>query len=422
MKVTTLISQAFSAIYANKGRSALTALGIVIGIASVIALLGIGNGASISIEGRVSEFSSNNITIRGQEISEEEVESPAGAFGPPEEFRNLASVPVPTLTESDLAIVAEVENVVATSPVVSESTRLVINEVTERMSIKGVSEQYGSIEEKVISTGREISSEDIKNQSLVAVVGSEIAIDFFGNATDALGKTILINDVNYEIVGVYSPAETTAGLPGNFENPDEDIYLPYTTALKLFDVDAFGSIIAQASDEDSVKVATESIESRLLAERGIASMDEADFQTSTSQDLLDAVNDITTLLTSLLTGIAAISLLVGGIGIMNIMLVSVSERTKEIGLRKAVGAKTRHILWQFLAESVVLTLIGGVIGIFFGQIMSNISGQLLDIESSITPDAVLLAVLVASLTGVVFGIYPAYKAAKLDPIDALRHE
>jgi putative ABC transport system permease protein len=421
MRFSTLITQALGSIYANKGRSTLTALGIVIGIASVIALLGIGTGVSNSVEERVSKFSSNNITIRGQEISEDEVETPAGAFGPPEEIRNLALVPEPTLTKSDLEIIAGVEDIVATSPVVSESTKLEINEVSERLKIKGISEQYGSIEEKELNTGREISIKDINDQAQIAVIGSEIAKDFYTSAEDALGKSILIKDISYEIVGVYGQAEASE-LPGNFDNPDEDIYLPYTTALALFEAEAFGTIIAQASSENTVQKATETIEARLLEERGVSSLDEADFQTSTSQDLLDALNDVTTLLTSLLTGIAAISLLVGGIGIMNIMLVSVSERTKEIGLRKAVGAKTRHVLWQFLSESVVLTLIGGVIGIFLGRIMSNIIGELLDIEVSITTNAVLLAVCVASLTGIIFGIYPAYKAAKLDPIDALRHE
>jgi putative ABC transport system permease protein len=421
MKFTTLIKQSFGSIYANKGRSALTALGIVIGIASVIALLGIGTGVSNSVEDTVGEFSSNNITIRGQEISEDEVESPAGAFGPPEELRSLATAPEPTLTESDLEIVSGVENIIAATPVVSESTRLEINEVAERLTLKGVSEEYGSIEEKVLNVGREITADDINSDAQIAVIGSDIASDFYISPDNALGETILIKDINYEIVGIYSPAEASE-LPGNFDNPDEDIYLPYTTALAIFEADTFGTIIAQASNEDTVQSATETIEARLLEERGVSSLDEADFQTSTSQDLLDALNDVTTLLTSLLTGIAAISLLVGGIGIMNIMLVSVSERTREIGLRKAVGAKTRHVLWQFLSESVVLTLIGGVIGILLGRILSNITGELLDIESSITTSAVLLAVCVASLTGIIFGIYPAYKAAKLDPIDALRHE
>ena len=181
-------------------------------------------------------------------------------------------------------------------------------------------------------------------------------------------------------------------------------------------------LLALAQNEDSVKPVTESIETALLQEHGFTAIDEADFQTSTSQDLLDALSTISTLITSMLAGIAGISLLVGGIGIMNIMLVSVTERTREIGLRKAVGAKTRHILWQFLTESIVLTLIGGGLGIAAGLIISRVAGSAIDIEASISTSAILLAVGVSSVIGILFGIYPAYKAARLDPIDALRYE
>ncbi len=426
MQTSSLISQAFSSIYANKGRSFLTTLGIIIGIASVIALIGIGTGAGNSIEEQVSEFSSNNITIRGQEVPDrnETEDNESGFTSPGQSVRSAGAFGVsaePTLTIEDIAVVTGVEGVVAASPEIEESTRLKINEITERFNLVGASESYSQIEEKSLRLGRELSKEDVSSESLVAVVGSEIAVDFFDNDDQVIGGVIEVGDIELEIIGVYEEAESTGG-PGNFGNPDEDIFIPYTVSLSLADEDMFGTLIAQAQDEETVKPATDAIEATLLTQHGFDAIDDADFQISTSQDFLDAVSSITSLITAMLAGIAAISLLVGGIGIMNIMLVSVTERTREIGLRKAVGAKTRHVLWQFLTESIVLTLIGGVFGILVGILIGRGAGNILDIQAAISAESILLAVGVSSVIGVVFGIYPAYKAARLDPIDALRYE
>jgi putative ABC transport system permease protein len=232
-----------------------------------------------------------------------------------------------------------------------------------------------------------------------------------------VGKTLKVNDQTVTIIGVLNSAEETS-----FSNPNDQLYLPYTTAMDNFNTQTFSSLLVQATNDNTVDAAKTDVTNTLLANHGITNPKLADFTVLSSKDLLSTVNQITGVLTSLLAGIAAISLVVGGIGIMNIMLVSVTERTREIGLRKAVGARTGDILGQFVAEAIILTLLGGLLGIGLGKLIGTGAGHFLNFKPIVTPGSIILAVGVSSAIGLIFGIYPAAKAARLNPIDALRYE
>jgi putative ABC transport system permease protein len=226
-----------------------------------------------------------------------------------------------------------------------------------------------------------------------------------------------VNGQSFQVIGVLSAEKESS-----FSNPNNQIYIPYTTAMTVFNTEAFSDIVATAISSDKVSALQTDITNTLLANHKITDKKLADFSVLTSADLLSTVGNITSMLTSLLAGIAAISLVVGGIGIMNIMLVSVTERTREIGLRKAVGAKTSDILWQFVIEAILLTVIGGILGIGLGYLIGKIASHFIGFNASITASSILLAVGVSTTIGLIFGIYPAAKAARLNPIDALRYE
>jgi len=403
------------AILVNKGRSTLTVLGIVIGIASVIALISLGNGANKMISDQISQLGTTNLTVMPGSFDFSggpgaNREQPHGQFGPGA---------VSSLTMRDLESLQDkashptfdsVTGIITTASVLKSDT------AEQRISVNGVSPEYFGILNLKISFGNIFDQSAINSRQKVVVLGSKAATNIFANA-NPLGKIITINQINFQITGVLAEAPES-----RFNDPNAQIFIPVTTASDVFGMSNLSNIVVKAKSEGDIDAAKADIKKTLLANHGIADEKLADFSILSSADLLSTVNQITGLLTSLLAGIAGISLVVGGIGIMNIMLVAVTERTREIGLRKAVGAKTSDIMIQFLIEAVLLTLIGGIVGIALGYGAGLLVAKFIDLTPVVTLNSLLLAVGVSSAIGILFGIYPAAKAAKLNPIDALRYE
>jgi len=319
-----------------------------------------------------------------------------------------------TLTKTDLdALLNLSEPSIATvSGIITNTAIIQLDEVQKRINVSGVSDQYFSQQELEFKDGAAPSKQD----SNWVILGSAIAKNL---SIESINQIVLIQNKEFTVIGILAEAEESNF---NFSNKNSLVLISDSAALELFDTKYYSSFTVQASSEATVDTAKEIIKSTLLDTHQITDKSLIDFSIITSGELLTTINQITGLLTSLLAGIAAISLLVGGIGIMNIMLVSVTERTREIGLRKAVGASFSDIMIQFIIEAILLTLLGGVIGIGLGYIISLGAGRLLDFQGIITTNSILLAVGVSSAIGIVFGIYPAAKAARLNPIDALRYE
>lgn len=404
MNYLQIIRSAIKALRGNILRTALTMLGIIIGIASVILIISLGQGASESITSQVSSLGSNLIFV------EPGNQQPGR---PPTTTNTLTYEDSVALTDK-----ARLPDVGAVSAQVLTQAEVVTNGQNKNASIQGVGEAYADIYSLEIDQGEFIAQEDVTGYGRVAVLGPDIVADLFGEDANPIGETITIKSRSFRVIGV-----TKAKGSSGFTNPDETIYVPVTTAMKiLLGQDSVQAILAQAATAEKVEEAQEEIESLLLDQHNITDPTLADFTLTSSKDALSIVNNVTGILTGLLSGIAAISLVVGGIGIMNIMLVTVTERTKEIGLLKAIGAKRKDILTQFLIEAIVLTVSGGIAGIILGVSLSFLITRFLPIPFVFQPIAILLAVGVSTIVGVVFGIYPAQRAAKLSPIDALRYE
>lgn len=422
MKLYIISKQSFKAIFANKGRSFLTILGIVIGIGSVIALMSLGNGVKANISGQIATLGTTTLTImpgEGFAGAENANNTTSNKNAPTQSaqqsrgggFMGSAS----TLTINDLESLNNKSDVPDVDLVAGSVSGSAISG-DQRFSVNGTSPSLFQIRKRDIDKGSNFTEKDVTDKNKVLVLGADLAENLFSEK-DPIGQELTIGKDVYKVIGVFKKAEGN-----NFNNPNLLAYIPYTSAMQSLDTDKFSNLSATAKDENSVNVAKDEIEKVLLKNHNITNKKLADFSVSSSADLLSAVGNITGVLTSLLSGIAAISLLVGGIGIMNIMLVSVTERTREIGLRKAVGARTSDILAQFLVEAVMLTLTGGVIGILLGITMAKIAGRFVGFPPVTTNNAIWLAVGISTLVGLVFGIYPAAKAAKLNPIDALRYE
>lgn len=406
MSYPELITLALSALRSNILRTLLTMLGIIIGIASVILIVSLGAGATQSITNQISSFGTNLIVVIPGSLSE------GGGAG-------IAAIET-LVPEDGEAILSSgrVANVSAVSPLVSKPAKAVVGRVDVQTTVQGVGASYQTIQTVDLSQGEFITSDHEQGLSRVAVLGSEIAQELFGEGSEPVGKSIKLDNRSFRVVGVAAPK---GGSP--IANPDEAVYIPYTTAMKiLLGQNHVQTIMVQAEDADLIDQTMEDINTLLSERHKIAEGDEPDFSLRSSKDALATLDTVTGLLTTLLAGIAGISLLVGGIGIMNIMLVTVTERTKEVGLLKAIGAKRRDILTQFLIESVVLTLFGGSIGIVVGIILAFIISQLINVPFIVQISSILLAVGVSTAVGVGFGLYPAQRAAKLSPIEALRHE
>jgi putative ABC transport system permease protein len=406
MNVTESFLTALDSIQANKLRSVLTMLGIIIGVASVIALLGIGDGVNEFITGEINSIGTNLIMIST------DLENSGG---------------YPSLSLNDVAALSDPLNVPAVSEVaanVQGSQFVVYGGESAQTSVVGMTANYlavNNLDEFQLGDG--LTQNDLDTQARVAVLGPTIASDLFGTAFP-IGKEIKINGVGYEVVGVLD--ESGGGI-GGFT--DEKIYLPLTTAQSRLYPDrtrtgekAVSTVYAQAASSEQVDAAIEQISETLREQHGIAYAADDDFTILDQASLLEIAGTITTTLTAFLGAIAAISLVVGGIGIMNIMLVSVTERTREIGIRKAIGALKRNILAQFLLESMALSLLGGLLGIVLGWAVSSLAASVLAIPMSIALWTVVLSASFAAAVGLIFGIYPAWRAASLRPIEALRYE
>lgn len=407
MSFTLTVRIALRAVAANKVRSGLTMLGIIIGVGAVVAMVSIGAGAKQDITNRIQGLGSNLITVI------------PGAGGSP--FGAGARQALGSATNLNIkdaeAIEGSIPTVVRLSPEYSSRAQVIYQNQNINGSINGVTPDYAKVRNADVAVGRFIDDADLRASNRIAVIGQNITTDLF-DGNDPIGKLIKVNNLPFTVVGVLSSKGGTG-----FNSPDDTIFVPLTTAQnRLFGADNLSQIGVQINDDDAMDQAVEDIGWLLLSRHGLSDPDEADFRIMNQQDILQTMSQVTGTMTILLGGIAGISLIVGGIGIMNIMLVSVTERTREIGLRKAVGAKRRDILKQFLTESVTLSLIGGLVGILLGLGGARLISMIGGMTTIVTANSVLLAFVFSSAIGVFFGIYPAMRASRLSPIEALKYE
>ena len=405
MNLSESFLTALDSLLANKLRSVLTMLGVIIGVAAVIALMSIGNGVNASITGEIQSIGTNLISIST------DCDNSGGDAA---------------LSLSYVAALLDPFNapaVSAVSAVVQGSQEVVYGGNTSRVSVSGVTPNYFTVNNVENLMGGDVfTQQDYDTQGRVVVLGYTVAEDLFEEEY-AVGNSVRIGGVSYEVIGVMEKSGS------NFSQTDTAVFLPLTTAQSRLFTErtrtgekAVSGIIAQAASEDQTDAAIDQITETLRDQHGITYANEDDFSIFSQSDLLDTFDVITGTLTAFLGAIAGISLVVGGIGIMNIMLVSVTERTREIGIRKAVGALKRDILVQFLMESILLSVVGGLLGVTLGWLMATVAGQLIDLETVVDGGTVLLATGFAASVGLVFGIYPAWRAASLRPIEALRYE
>ncbi|MFA5866419.1 MAG: ABC transporter permease [Actinomycetota bacterium] len=423
MKSFVIFKQSLKAIVANKGRSFLTTLGIIIGIGSVIALMALGAGVKESISSRIATLGTRNLIIMpGEGIAERASSAHAGGGnigGQQSGGSGGMGGAGSTLTLDDLNTLRDKKknsHVKLAAGNVSGSAIFTTDSGEKRFSVTGTELDYFKIQGYKIDKGEQITAADVTNRARVIVMGNQSAKDIYGGKT-AVEQELTIEGSMYKVIGVLKKVDETG-----LSNPNSQIFIPYTSAFDSFKVEKFNVLTALADNEANVAVAKKTIKRTIMDNHSIKEEKLADFNVNSSADLLSTISTITGIMTSLLAGIAAISLIVGGIGIMNIMLVSVTERTREIGLRKAVGAKTGDILGQFVVEAILLTLTGGLLGIAAGYGMAEVASRMLGFAPVITLDAIVLAVGVSTGVGLLFGIYPAAKAARLDPIEALRYE
>ena len=416
MSVMESLRLAFRALAANKLRAALTMLGIIIGVGAVITLMSAGEGVSVYIEEQFQGIGSNLLFVFPG--SEEETRG-----GPPG-----ASAGTAELTNSDAEALVDpirAPDVAAVSPQVLNTAEVATSRRDTISQVQGVTPQFAQVRNWFPEVGSFIDLEDMNSRARVAVLGKTVVEDLFPDNPYPLEQTVKINDVPFRVIGVL---EEKGG--SEFGDVDNSVMVPLTTAqTRLFPSRGRSGerlvsiIMVEAVSEDRMDAAAEQISAILRERHDIDFSDEDDFSVVSQADIIAVFGQITGVLTTFLGAIAGISLLVGGIGIMNIMLVSVTERTREIGLRKAVGAKRRDILWQFLLEAMTLSLVGGLVGIGLGALGAEIISALIeDFRAILSPQAVLLATTFSAAVGLFFGIYPARRASLLNPIDALRYE
>lgn len=406
MNFVNLFRIAIRALSGNKFRGFLTMLGIIIGVAAVITMLAIGQGSKKSIQDQISTMGSNMINVRPG----------TGQFGG---VRQSASSMQTLKLEDYEAIVNQGEYITDVSPEVSSSGQVIFGANNAPTSAYGVNPSYLDIRKYVVAEGSMFTDSDVKTSAKVCVIGQTVVDNLFTNGEDPIGQTIRFNKIPFTVIGVLeSKGDNTMG-----QDQDDMILAPYTTIMKrVLAITYIQSIAASAVSEDATEDAIASIEDILRQQHKIASGAEDDFNVRSQKELISMMSSTTDMMTILLACIAGISLLVGGIGIMNIMYVSVTERTREIGLRMSIGAKERDILMQFLIESILLSVTGGIIGVILGISNAYIVNMVMAWPIDIELYTIVLSFVVCSATGIFFGWYPAKKASDLDPIEALRYE
>lgn len=406
MNYGNLIRIAIRALANNKFRGFLTMLGIIIGVASVISMLAIGQGSKRSIREQISEMGSNMIMIRPGN----------GKFGG---VRQSASSMQTLKLEDFEAITRDVNLIDKATPMVNSSGQIIYGANNAPTSVYGINQDYLDIRKFSVDQGEMFTEHDIKTAAKVCVVGQTVVNNLFTKGEDPLGKTIRFKSTPFRIIGVLTPK----GYNSMGQDQDDMILAPYTTIQKrILAITYINGIEASAISEEASEEAIEEISAILRQNHKLAPGDEADFHVRSQEELSSMLSTTTDLMTVLLACIAGISLLVGGIGIMNIMYVSVTERTREIGLRMSIGAKGRHILFQFLIEAVIISVTGGIIGVILGIGSSLIIKYGIGWPVYVQVYSVVLSFLVCTITGIFFGWYPAQKASRLNPIDAIRYE
>ncbi|HVC34150.1 MAG TPA: ABC transporter permease [Chloroflexota bacterium] len=399
------IGAALEALQSNKLRALLTMLGIIIGVAAVIVMIGLGEGARQSVQARLSRLGTNLLTIEPGSSDRGGVRTGSGGL--------------PSLTEDDAkAILSQVAGVAAVSPILNAgNTQVVAGDQNWSTDIQGGYPSIFPVQDWEIAEGAAYNEGDEASAALVCDIGQTVATNLFGT-TDPVGQTILIRNVPFTIKGVL----VSKGSNG-FQDQDDVILMPYETAqIRLFHRPSVNNIMVQVSQTSQIDSVQTAVTDLLHTRHRIRPNQADDFRVRNNNQIINTAQQASDTLTYLLAGVAAVSLLVGGIGIMNIMLVSVTERTREIGIRMAVGARKNNILSQFLVEAVLLSVVGGIIGILLGTGGSVGLSKLAGWDAVITVQAVVLSFGFAALVGVFFGYYPATKASQLDPIDALRYE
>ena len=405
MHLKLTVSMAFKAISGNKIRSFLTMLGVIIGVMSVIVLIAIGQGTTASVTESISSMGTNLLTVTIQTRR-------VGGMGSKNPWAMTSSSKgTVILTMDDVLSLEGDASIECVSPVVTGSLTVKAGSTNTTASVTGVLPAYAQIINQGVQEGRYIIDADVDNRSAVCVIGADLAEELYGT-TSVVGNTLHIDGRAFRIVGVLESRGTSMG-----GSSDESVVLPFTLAQRMLDSTTISSIYVSAIDSTSVDDAQTVVESFLYKKY----QNESSYSVMNQTQMLETANETASTLSLMLGGIAGISLLVGGIGIMNIMLVSVTERTREIGIRKAIGARRRDILLQFLIESVVISGLGGLIGLISGYALMHVLENALGMTLSMSAGVAYLAIGFSMTIGVVFGLYPANKASKLKPIDALHY-
>ena len=405
MTLALTLRLALRALIRNKVRSLLTMLGIVIGVAAVIVTVAIGAGARSSVQNSINSLGSNLIVVQPGSVTQTGARSGFGGAS--------------TLTPDDGLAIAKLPGVASVSPQVTVRTQVVAGENNWQTTVTGVAPTYTFIRSWPVADGRFFGESDLASSAKVAVLGSTVVQQLFPGGRSPIGTTVILKGAPFTVIGTLVPL----GQSGMGQDQDDTVLIPYTSAMeRLTGLTTVNAVLVSATDSSGIDAVQQSLTQLLEQRHRITAAQPDDFQVRNLQSIAQAASQTGAVMEFLLAGVAAVSLIVGGIGIMNIMMVSVTERTREIGLRMAVGARARTILNQFLTESIALATLGGFAGVAAGTLCTLFIASIAHWPTEIPPQWAAASVLFASMVGIFFGYYPAQKAARLNPIDALRFE